>query len=96
MTDNRCWLRLTNGWTVSISEDDTPPAICCLAAWPTRQDNLVATNMIRRYDEIQLFDFGGGDNYTRTDCRCWTFLDVREALQKIANASPPASDEAVA
>lgn len=47
-------------------------------------------DVIRHYDEIQFFDFGG-DNRARTDCRCWTvtFLDVREALQKIAVASPP-------
>jgi hypothetical protein len=93
MNENRCWLRLTNGLTVSISEDDTPPAICCLAAWPTRQDNM-AMDMLRRYWDIQFFDFGGGDNRARTDCRCWTFLDVREALQRIASAAPPASDEA--
>jgi hypothetical protein len=32
LTGDRCWLRLANGWTVSISETDTPPALCCLAA----------------------------------------------------------------
>lgn len=94
MTGNLCWLRLTNGWTVSISESDTPPAICCLAAWPTRQDNM-AMDMLKRYYDLQLFDFGS-DGHVRTDCRCWTFLDVREALQTIAAASPPASDEAAA
>jgi hypothetical protein len=77
----RCWLRLANGWTVSISENDTPPAICCLAAWRTGQNNLP-------YEELTLFDFGNG----RTDCRCWTFADVREALQRIAVAPAPDSD----
>jgi hypothetical protein len=94
MNGNSCWLRLANGWTVSISEDDTPPAICCLAAWPTRQDNMAA-EMFKNYDDLQFFDFSGGDNCARTDCRCWTFLDVREALQTISVAPPPASDEAV-
>jgi hypothetical protein len=75
---SRCWLRLANGWTVSISEDDTPPAICCLAAWRTGQDDLP-------YEELTLFDFGDG----RTDCRCWTFADVRDALQKVAAAPAP-------
>jgi hypothetical protein len=87
---DKCWLRLASGWTVSVSEDDTPPALCCLAAWPTRQDNL-ATNMLAHYDELQFFDFGGGGNRARTDCRCWTFTDVREALIRVANALAPPS-----
>lgn len=79
----RCWLRLANGWTVSISEDDTPPALCCLAAWRTGQDDLP-------YEELTLFDFGGGvDGHIRTDCRCWTFADVREALITVAAAGAP-------
>jgi hypothetical protein len=56
----------------------------------------MAVMMLKHFDDIQFFDFGGGDNRARTDCRCWTFLDVREALQKIASAAPPASDEAAA
>lgn len=78
LTGIRCWLRLANGWTVSISEDDTPPALCCLAAWRTGQDDLP-------YEDLTLFDFGDG----RTDCRCWTFTDVREALIKVAAAGAP-------
>jgi hypothetical protein len=80
LTGTRCWLRLANGWVVSISEIDTPPAICCISAWRTGQDNLP-------YEELTLFDFGGGiDGHARTDCRCWSFADVREALVKIADA----------
>lgn len=82
--DNRCWLRLENGWTVSLSPSDTPPAICCLAAWPTRMDNM-AMNMLHTFHDLEFFDFGDG----RTDCRCWGYSDVRDALKKVSEASPP-------
>ena len=80
--NDTCWMRLANGWTVSL-QTDTPPAICCIAAWPTRQDNLAwASNTFK---EVDLFDFGDG----RTDYRCWSYGDVREALKKIAAATSP-------
>ena len=79
----RCWIHLANGWTVSISEGDTPPALCCLLGWPTRQDEVGLA--AARFHELQLFDFGQG----RTDCRCWSLEDVREALNKISSAPPP-------
>lgn len=32
---NRCLVHFANGWTISISAGDTPPAICSVAAWPS-------------------------------------------------------------
>lgn len=86
--NDTCWLRLQNGWTVSLSETDTPPAICSLAAWPTRQDNLASSS--ETFLNLRLFEFAGG----RTDCRCWTYADIRKALQEITRASfPDESDD---
>lgn len=70
-----CVLHLANGWTASISEDDTPPAICSVAAWPSSQDELP-------WREQAWFDFANG----RTDRRCWTLEDVREALTTVEAA----------
>lgn len=77
MTD-ACQLHLTNGWTVSISPDDTPPALCSVAAWPSTLDNARLT-----FD--QWFSFGDG----RIDQRCFVLQDVREALMRIETAAPP-------
>ena len=77
MSGSRCWLRLDNGWTVSISPDDTPPALCSVAAWPTALNN-------RPVPLTAWFDFDG-----RVDQRCWTLADVRDALATVQNASPP-------
>lgn len=72
-----CYLPLTNGWTVSISEDDTPPALCSVAAWPTSKHG-------ERLGPADWFDFDG-----RVDQRCWTLPDVRQALALVAQAAPP-------
>lgn len=74
----KCWLHLTNGWTVSISAVDTPPALCSVAAWPSRKDktpNLPA---------VDYFDFDD-----RIDQRCFTLEDVRKALAKVEASEPP-------
>jgi hypothetical protein len=75
MDAGRCWLRLTNGWTVSISQDDTPPALCSVAAWRTRQDN-------QRLELSDYFDFGED----RRERRCWNLADIREALAIVGAA----------
>lgn len=31
-----CYLHLANGWTARISADDTPPALCSVAASPNQ------------------------------------------------------------
>lgn len=80
---NACWLRLTNGWTVSISADDTPPALCSVAAWPTALDGV-------RFGEDEYFDFGRD----QIDRRCWTIGDVREALNLVASAPTPTAEGA--
>lgn len=73
----KCWMRLTNGWTVSISPDDTPPALCSVAAWPTRMDN-------KRLAAEDYFQFGRS-----CDQRCFALSDVRKALAKVEAAEPP-------
>lgn len=70
-----CHLRLANGWTVSISENDTPPALCSVAAWPTAKHD-------QKLSPDEWFSFGEG----RVDQRCWTLDDVRAALVTVANA----------
>lgn len=75
--DVRCWLTLTNGWTVSVSPDDTPPALCSVAAWPTVLND-------KPVPLASWFDFDG-----RLDQRCWTFADVRQALNRVEAAPPP-------
>ena len=72
-----CRIHLTNGWTVSISDSDTPPAICSVAAWPSAQDDLP-------WRVQAWFDFGEG----RTDQGCWNLEDIREALAKVEAAGP--------
>ena len=75
-----CWLHLTNGWTVSISASDTPPALCSVAAWPSELDNAVGV-----FKTGAPFDFDG-----RSDQRCFVLEDVREALALVEAADPPA------
>jgi hypothetical protein len=74
-------MHLTNGWTVSISPDDTPPALCSVAAWPSRLDK--DPGVFRKPGLA--FDFDG-----RPDQRCFSLADVREALAKVEAADPPA------
>ena len=69
-----CWMRLTNGWTVSISDTDTPPAICSVAAWPSRMDE-------ERLKPEDYFDFDG-----RAEQRCFSLADVRQALSTVSAA----------
>lgn len=75
----RCWLHLSNGWTASISPDDTPPALCSVAAWPSRLDHA-------RLTPDQYFQFGD-----RIDQRCFSLEDVRKALAQV-EAAPRADD----
>lgn len=75
-----CYLRLTNGWTVSISDSDTPPAICSVAAWPTTKDN----------DRLVDADWFRFDDRGSQDRRCWSIADVRDAVMRVQEASPPA------
>jgi hypothetical protein len=74
-----CRLNLANGWTVSISESDTPPALCSVAAWPTAKDN-------HRLADEDWFRFDDRGNF---DQRCWVLEDVRKALAQVQNAAPP-------
>lgn len=74
-----CQLRLANGWTVSISEDDTPPAMCSVAAWHTSAHNLRFQEMAYA-GRLFLWD---GRHYDR---RCWSLQDVREALMVVMSA----------
>lgn len=76
-----CYLHLTNGWTASISENDTPPTLCSVAAWPTREHGKIfAAEHWFRFDH---------DRPEIIDRRCWTLADVRDALSIIAAAEPP-------
>lgn len=75
-----CYLPLANGWTVSISPYDTPPALCSVAAWPTALQGA-------RLRPEDWFDFDG-----RCDCRCWTLNDVRAALALVAASEAPAME----
>jgi hypothetical protein len=75
-----CQLHLKNGWTVSISPDDTPPALCSVAAWPSHLDDTPGV-----FQRGLSFDFDG-----RADQRCFSLADVREALAKVEAADPPA------
>lgn len=70
-----CRLQLTNGWTVSISDGDTPPAICTVAAWPTRNSGDPPR------DQDAWFDWGGG----MRDRRCWTLSDISQALAVVGD-----------
>lgn len=73
----KCWLDLKNGWTVSISHDDTPPALCSVAAWPTGLND-------KSVPLTSWFDFDG-----RIDQRCGNIADLREALARVDAAPPP-------
>lgn len=75
----KCWLTLTNGWTVSVSPDDTPPALCTVAAWPTALND-------KPVPLTSWFDFDG-----MADQRCWTLADVRDALARVEASPPPAA-----
>ena len=77
-----CQLQLANGWTVSISEDDTPPALCSVAAWQTKAGNQSFSRMAAAG---LLFEF---DDRGSMDRRCWSLADVREALMMVQNAAP--------
>lgn len=72
-----CYLQLANGWTVSISEGDTPPALCSVAAWPTSKHG-------ERLAPEDWFPFDGAG-----DKRCWTLEDIRAALSRVAASGPP-------
>lgn len=74
-----CRLHLANGWTVSISDSDTPPAICSVAAWPSTLDDAKRT-------DADWFKF---DDRGNIDARCWTLEDIREALAKVEAAEAP-------
>lgn len=74
-----CYLHLKNGWTASISADDTPPAVCSVAAWPSYQDAESG------HASTGWFDFGEG----RTGRRCWSLADIRRALWEVEHADPP-------
>lgn len=76
-----CWLRLANGWTVSISDSDTPPAICSVAAWPTTKD----------HDRLVDADWFRFDDRGSQDQRCWVLKDVRDALRRVNDAPAPRS-----
>lgn len=75
----KCWMHLVNGWTVSISESDTPPALCSVAAWPSIYDSEVTTDM------TVWFTFANG----RQDQRCWCVEDIRKALVEVETAGKP-------
>lgn len=77
----RCWMHLGNGWTVSISETDTPPAICSVAAWPSIYDDNIAG--VLEKDIWFPFKNGNGDK------RCHTLADIRDALAEVEAAPPP-------
>lgn len=74
-----CHLHLANGWTVSISEGDTPPALCSVAAWPTTKHDA-------KLAHEDWFKFGSA-----YDCRCWSLDDIRKALMIVSSAKPPSS-----
>lgn len=76
----RCFLHLTNGWTVSISDGDTPPAICSVAAWPSANDDETVTEDLEDW-----FTF----SEDRKEVRCWNVNDIRDALAEVEAAEPP-------
>lgn len=74
----RCWLRLSNGWTVSISNRYPNYGICEVAAWPTARDNDFA-------QDEDFFEFQPG---VYNHC-CWSVLDIQTALKQVQAAKPP-------
>ena len=74
---NRFRFNLPNGWTLSICEE-IAPAICNVAAWPTRQGDAVTGGM--------WFQFGGpgGD----CDVRCFSLDDMLAAIEAVRTAEP--------
>lgn len=76
----KCWMHLTNGWTVSISSRDLAPAICSVCAWPSTEDNSVVQADLKTW-----FWFTRHSQ----EYRCYSVECVRKALAMVEAAPPP-------
>lgn len=72
-------LDLPNGWTFSIS-DEMRPFVCNVAAWPTEDDEVRAT-------DHRWFEWADG----RTDVRCASMGEVGELLKEVLTSDRPAA-----
>ncbi len=82
----KCWLHLTNGWTVSISNFETPPAKANVTAWPSRYDNASSSDP----NQEIYFTFSDG----KKDVRCFNIEDIRKAVSEVENGFPAHKFEA--
>lgn len=73
------WIRLANGWTVSLAvETMSDHQSCQLAVWPTTEDNMPASAATWYY-------FGAGDHTEYV----YYLVKAYDMIVQISQADPP-------